>query len=445
MTLLKKISFGARVAEDETNELGNYFVETDQWDRIFGGEIDVVKGDKGAGKSAIYSLLSAKSDELFDKRILLITAEEPRGAPVFKELVTEPPVVEAEFVGLWKLYLLSLIAKKYARRYFTPTIETTVRIESTGAHSFTGKITPGEPRADETKLGFVSVDSLAELADSALKKADFRIWILLDRLDVAFAETHELEKNALRALFRVYRDFSAHDNIKLKIFLRTDIWTRIVDSGFREASHITKDITLTWSKNALLNLIVKRVLKNDTLVEEEKIDRKAVLNSFPAQNEIFYKLFPQQVDQGAKKPSTLDWMISRCADGTDKTAPREVIHLLNSVREQEIARLERGEELPPDSQLFDRAVFKLALPAVSEAKLVSNLFAEYPELKPTIVRLKHEKPSRRSKRWRNSSGNQSRRRTAAQRASFQSGSSKSAARVTIRHFGCRSFIEMHLR
>ncbi len=47
MQLLKSISFGARVAEDETNELGNYFVETDQWDRILGGEIDVIKGDKG--------------------------------------------------------------------------------------------------------------------------------------------------------------------------------------------------------------------------------------------------------------------------------------------------------------------------------------------------------------------------------------------------------------
>ncbi|WP_210419202.1 hypothetical protein [Bradyrhizobium sp. NAS80.1] len=89
MQLLKKISFGARVAEEETNELGNYFVETDQWERIYNGEIDVVKGDKGAGKSAIYSLLSAKSDDLFDKRILLITAEEPRGTPVFKELVTD--------------------------------------------------------------------------------------------------------------------------------------------------------------------------------------------------------------------------------------------------------------------------------------------------------------------------------------------------------------------
>jgi hypothetical protein len=116
-----------------------------------------------------------------------------------------------------------------------------------------------------------------------------------------------------------------------------------------------------------------------------------VLRSFPAQTELFYKLFPEQIDQGAKKPSTLDWMISRCADATDKTAPREVIHLLNSIREQEIARLERGEEPPTHPRLFDRSVFKLALPAVSHGKLVSNLYAEYPELKPTIQKLKGEK------------------------------------------------------
>ncbi|MGY8679756.1 hypothetical protein Q2941_18450 [Bradyrhizobium sp. UFLA05-153] len=427
---MKRISFGARVAEEETGELGTYFVETDQWERIFNGEIDIVKGDKGAGKSAIYSLLSAKSDELFDKRILVITAEEPRGTPVFKELVTDPPAAEAEFIGLWKLYLLSLVAKKfqefginnepaiqlidhlsdqslippafdlrkllkavrqYAHRYFSPTVEATVKIEPTGAHVFTGKITPGEPRADETKAGYVSVDSLASLAEQALKEADFQIWVLLDRLDVAFAETHDLEKNALRALFRVYRDFSAYDHIKLKIFLRTDIWSRIVESGFREASHITRDITLTWSKNALLNLIIKRVVKNAALVEAENIDRDAVLRSFPAQTELFHKLFPEQVDQGAKKPSTLDWIISRCADASDKTAPREVIHLLNSIREQEVARLELGEEPPPEPQLFDRSVFKLALPAVSQAKLVSNLYAEYPELKPTIQELRGEK------------------------------------------------------
>jgi hypothetical protein len=266
-----------------------------------------------------------------------------------------------------------------------------MRVEPTGVHVFTGKITPGEPRSDETTAGYISVDNLADMAEDALSEADFQIWILLDRLDVAFAETNELETNALRALFRVYRDFSGHDHIKLKIFLRTDIWTRIFESGFREASHITKDITLTWSTSALLNLIIKRVLKNSSLIEAQGIDKDAVLRSFPAQSELFYKLFPLQVDQGAKKPSTLDWIVSRCADGTDKTAPREVIHLLNSIREQEIARLERGESPPPGSQLFDRSVFKMALPAVSEAKLVSNLYAEYPELKPAMAKLKREK------------------------------------------------------
>ncbi len=107
---------------------------------------------------------------------------------------------------------------------------------NSGFHTYTGKITPGEPEAAQSKKGYVSVDALALLAEQALKAADFAIWILLDRLDVAFAETHELEKNALRALFRVYLDFNALDHIKLKVFLRSDIWSRIVDSGFREAT-----------------------------------------------------------------------------------------------------------------------------------------------------------------------------------------------------------------
>jgi Helicase conserved C-terminal domain len=189
--------------------------------------------------------------------------------------------------------------------------------------------------------------------------------------------------------FRVYLDFNALDHIKLKVFLRSDIWSRIVDSGFREASHVTKVVTLTWPSNSLLNLIIKRILNNKALVDELKVDPSKVLASFDAQHELFYQLFPTQVDQGQKKPSTLDWIVSRCADGTDKTAPREVIHLLNCLREQEIARLEQG--FPQASVLFDRSVFKLALPTVSEARLVQTLFAEYPECKDWISKLKGEK------------------------------------------------------
>src|SRR5438105_4905585 len=84
-------------------------------------------------------------------------------------------------------------------------------------------------------------------------------------------------------------------------------------------------------------------------------------------------------------------MVSRCADGQQNTAPRELIHLLNAMREKQIGRIERGEALPPDEQLFDRSVFKEALSEVSEARLVQTLYAEYPELSDYVRRLSGEK------------------------------------------------------
>jgi hypothetical protein len=70
--------------------------------------VDVVYGPKGSGKSAIYSLLLRRAQELRDHGIYVISAENPRGAPVFKDLVADPPTNEDEFRGLWKLYFLAL-------------------------------------------------------------------------------------------------------------------------------------------------------------------------------------------------------------------------------------------------------------------------------------------------------------------------------------------------
>ena len=106
--VLLGVSFGQRVAEDEGVDLVNYFVETDEWRRILNGEIDLIYGPKGSGKSAIYSLLSIKADILEKKNIYNIQAENPRGAPVFGNIVEDPPTSAREFQGLWKLYFLSL-------------------------------------------------------------------------------------------------------------------------------------------------------------------------------------------------------------------------------------------------------------------------------------------------------------------------------------------------
>ena len=98
----------------------------------------------------------------------------------------------------------------------------------------TGKITLREPASAESKAGLESLDRLLAIANHGLEKAGRKLWILLDRLDVAFAETEELEARALRALFKTYLDFAGFDAIRLKIFLRSDIWKRITETGFQK-------------------------------------------------------------------------------------------------------------------------------------------------------------------------------------------------------------------
>ena len=435
---LATINFGQRVAEEEGNELTEYFVETDNWSRVYDGDIDVIYGPKGSGKSALYSLLVARTDELFDRGILLIAAENPRGTPAFRDLATDPPASEAEFVGLWKLYLLSLLATTfseygienkhadrlhgllgkeglirekqtlqslvqsafaYVKRLLRPeALEGGVKIDPATQlpAGFTGKIIFGEPTEAARKVGVESIDSLFATANDALVDyGKYRVWILLDRLDVAFIESSQLEQNALRALFRVYLDLFGLERMRVKIFLRTDIWNRITHSGFREASHITRHVTISWDRASLLNLIVRRALHNPSVVDYYTVSRDEILTTTASQEEFFFRMFPKQVDVGPNKPSTLDWLLSRTRDGTQQSAPRELIHLLGSLRTQQMRRYELGEPDPDGDALFARVVFKAALPEISEVRLNQTLYAEFPDLREHIEPLRGERTLQR--------------------------------------------------
>lgn len=424
--LLQNVTFGQRVAEDEIDALESYFVETDQWRRILTGEIDVVYGPKGSGKSAIYFLLLAHENQLFDRGIVLTAAENPRGTPAFKDLVEDPPTSEGEFRALWKLYLLSLVGTQlreygvatsaaqrlikelqgagllheevslsrtiksvldYVRRWLMPeSIEGGIQFDpATGMPvGMVGKITLAEPSREQREAGFISADELFVLADEALHQQGLKLWLVIDRLDVAFAETRELEQNALRALFRVYVDNLGLGNVFLKIFLRDDLWRRITAAGFREASHITRDITITWGEQSLMNLVIRRVLQNESLREYYSVEEDTVLASVDAQRNLFYRMFPDQVEPGPAKPKTFNWMLGRTRDGTRRSAPRELIHLLEAVKAAQIRNLELGEEAPGGEALFSATALKSGLPEVSRARLEQTLYAEYPELKPNI-------------------------------------------------------------
>jgi hypothetical protein len=109
------------------------------------------------------------------------------------------------------------------------------------------------------------------------------------------------------------------------------------------------------------------------------------------QEKFFYRMCPGQVDVGLKKPNTIDWLLTRTRDGTTTNAPRELVHLLNSLREAQVRRLEVGEPDPEGEQLFDRPSFKEALPEVSKVRLEQTFYAEYPAQKEWLEKLRGEK------------------------------------------------------
>jgi hypothetical protein len=431
--VLEQSSFGKRVAEDEGKELASYFVETNQWRQIFSGEKDIVFGDKGAGKSAIYSLLVSRIDALFDRNIIIVPGEKPRGTPAFKDLIVDPPTSQQEFVGLWKLYFLSLIgaalrdlgatgeaidrvvkpletaklieagstslaamirgALDYVRNLIRwESVQAVLELDSAGIpKGLGGKITFREPNADERAAGLLSMDTLLKLANTAAKDSGLTVWLALDRLDVAFADSKGVEGNALRALFMVYSDFREYDHLKIKIFLRSDIWGRVTEEGLRETSHVEDQVTIRWDTQTLLNLVIRRFLKNEAIRAYYNVSESEVLSGVERQEELFYRIFPKQVEGGSRQSTTLDWMLGRVKDGTGRVAPRELIHLLAAIKDQQLKMLELGNAEPPGEQLFDRAVFKAALSEVSHARLDQTLLPEYPTLRSYIMRLEHRK------------------------------------------------------
>ncbi|MGN6802388.1 MAG: P-loop ATPase, Sll1717 family [Ginsengibacter sp.] len=448
--LIESISFGESIAELEAEKLKDYFFKTEYWRLLRNDSIDVIYGAKGAGKSALYTSITNDVNSLFDENTLVALAENPTGNTAFSNLKNDPPTTETEFVRLWKVYFLVITAKvldeyeindsnakkvkqilidcnlipaqnklaSFLKACFDfvksfrngKEVSTTAEFDPlTGMYSGQKfSVAFGEPSKSDFDKGLIPIEYVYDLLSSSLKAHKIRLWIIIDRLDVAFLESEDLETNALRALFKTYLDLSQFAEIKLKIFLRDDIWARITNEGFREGSHITKFQNITWSKEYLLNLLIRRVLDNNILVQSFELNKEEILLDIHKQEELFYRLFPKQIDNGAKKPATLDWMLSRTRDGKGINTPRELIQLLSYARNIELKRLENGINELLDDNIISRQSFKEAVPLVSKQRIEQTLYAEYPTMKEYIEKLKGDKAehniSTLSQKWGKSEG-----------------------------------------
>jgi len=434
LTIVSSLDFGSGVAEDEKAELASYFLETDVWRKVWEGKIDLILAPKGGGKSAIYTTLMDRKALIAERKILLAAAENPQGEPAFQTLIANEPS-EAQFKEIWALYFASIISQQlnesnnksaearalherlrnadllsglkpkkkvvqaiwaYVLRRVSPEkVEGEVHFDpATGvptgvSSSMTFSTQAGEGLAPET---IDDAGDLFELAQAALAHADKTVWICLDRLDAAFAAVPNLERNALRALFRVYLDLRGYDRIDLKMFLRSDIWTQVTAGGFRETSHIVRKKTITWAEPSLLQLVTRRLVKSEELLTHFSLDPAAVVGDSNLQEAVFARVFPKAVDTGSGKTKTLfRWCINHTKDGLGVSAPRELVSLFAHARDAQVARFETGMDDTEGEAIFHPKAFEAADREVSVERLTSTVYAEYPDVVPYLEILDGEK------------------------------------------------------
>jgi len=117
-TFLARLTLGASSAENEFQELGNYYLETDEFWRASRGEVQIVIGRKGSGKTALFFQLR---DRLRQDKSIVVLDLKPEGFQLikFKEQILdylEEGTKEHTITAFWEYLLLLEICHKLLQK-----------------------------------------------------------------------------------------------------------------------------------------------------------------------------------------------------------------------------------------------------------------------------------------------------------------------------------------
>jgi hypothetical protein len=411
LTALKALDLGNSVAEFD-GALERYFVETEAFSALSKGKIDIVAGDKGTGKTALYRILKERYATIEGMEdVEIVPAFNVQGSPIFQRMSEGEPLTEGQYITLWKAYFISLAGNWLLTLYEDALSDTMFELKSmlrdtellresdSPSSVFTGVLTlfrrltnpesaemaiavtaEGLPvtsgritfrKEDTGPKSLVPHDEALELLNRALLEANLNIWLIMDRLDEAFAGLPSAEIPALRALLRTYLDLTPYSHLNLKLFLRRDLFRRIVGETFVNLSHVNaRRYEIRWDDESLRHLFDLRLKENEELLQ--------LISSTDADPQtLFGQIFPEQVDPGDRKPITWAWIMSRIRDGNDVKSPRNLLDLIARARESAIRTQERlRSAYDPASPLLTSESIKQGLRQLSELRVLDTLLAE---------------------------------------------------------------------
>ncbi|MBV4429547.1 P-loop ATPase, Sll1717 family [Clostridium tyrobutyricum] len=424
--LLKSLNLGNSIAEQDKN-LSDYFIYTNYVEDLIGDKYDIVRGAKGSGKTAMLLAVSknqSKYKKLHD--VILVQAINLQGDPYFKSVFDKisKEVKQQELIDSWKIYIINLVwnkitnkfsehkqLEKYLKQhklvirsnkllekvlYAFQGIKVTNKFNSDGSVTQSVKYEKTDSKSKDCLVNkIIDFNYVFSEINRILVKNNYKVWIMMDRLDDAFPDKTNKSILALKSLLYAYKDISTYDNFKIKIFLRNDIYYNITSNGFTSLTHVAAKALnpIQWNKDKLSQLLVKRVLFNkefNKYLDSYNINYNN-LNNEDCRNNILELLFKKQVDVGKNNPDTLGWIINHITDGLGIVTPRDLISIVDKARRYQIEEWKLNDKNIGEKYLVGSSSIRQAYLEISQEKLETQLYAEYPSLRKHIEKFANSK------------------------------------------------------
>lgn len=311
--LLASLTIGDPMAENEFQTLGSYFVETDQYGRTLRGEVNLVVGRKGTGKTALFSQVR---DRLRSDKQRIIVDLKPEGYQLqkLKEDVYQYLAKGARehlLVAFWEYLLLLEVCYKilekdkerhlrdhrltepyrelsaaYYRESVTSTGDFSERLHEL-SDRISGEYLSAHGRATEVQLpteaitGLIHRHNISDLHRQISAYLRFKngAWVLFDNLDRGWSPLGLSSDDILvvrtlidagrkiqRAMQRDRHDFHC------VIFLRNDVYQLLM----RETADFGKEMrtSLDWTDTDLLRqLVFNRLSVNSSIPRDVSFER----------------------------------------------------------------------------------------------------------------------------------------------------------------------------
>ena len=245
-----------------------------------------------------------------------------------------------------------------------------------------------------SELRLIVKDAINIIIHEEAKNKSQKIWFLYDDLDEDFPEAGEVRQSALSGLFQLVQSCDANrlTEIRFKIFLREDIWNRLI---FDNKSHFTgRDIILQWTRVDFLRLALRQSIQSPDF--KNLVDRFSpiAVESIDQTNEdeidkALELLWGSRRRRGDKAEYVSRWVYERLTDSSGTTFPRSLSILLTGAKEQELSYQGKSSIQTPTDRLLRSKSLEIGLKKASE-KRCDEIKEEYPHLTKFFDSLKRK-------------------------------------------------------